>query len=485
MTVNETHIFSQRSSTRRASATTASTSPSIRRRWSTPTRLGINVGQTTMPIALPQITITGPGLNFGGPADFPQGRTVTTFAVGDTATYLRGNHIVKFGGEVRRVEALQLQRRSRARFTYPSVAAFQQGFGNAFSITLGDRGVQRLRQRRRRASSRTAISLGSNLKLDLGLRYDYLPSPTEAGQQAGRFDPATASLLQIGAGGFDQMHEERQRLPAARRRHLESDRRRQDSSVRGAYAVMVNQSNTGYFAGDDRQSAARHAAFQAAGTAASNIKLDTADRAGVRPRADVHRPELPARPDADVERQRRARDRRGLGLMVGYFGSHGDRLRIPININQFVPSGRASVPEAVGDEPDSRRARRSATSPNRRASAGRNYKGLWLTANRRMTTGCSFGSYTLSKSTDTNSYDGHADVAAEQLRPRRQRRRRRTSTSGTASRVNAHLRAAVPRQPAEGRLAGRRRRAGADREPVQHRHEHQDDSPAPRPCGRI
>ena len=36
--------------------------------------LGINVGQTTMPIALPDITISGPGLRFGGPGGFPSGR---------------------------------------------------------------------------------------------------------------------------------------------------------------------------------------------------------------------------------------------------------------------------------------------------------------------------------------------------------------------------------------------------------------------------
>ena len=41
--------------------------------------------------------------------------------------------------------------------------------------------------------------------------------------------------------------------------------------------------------------------------------------------------------------------------------------------------------------------------------------------------------------------------------------------------VNAIAGTAVPRQPAEGRLADRRRRAGADREPVQHRDEHHDD----------
>ena len=35
--------------------------------------------------------------------------------------------------------------------------------------------------------------------------------------------------------------------------------------VRGAYAVMVNQSNTGYFVGEAEQSAAHHAAVGAGG----------------------------------------------------------------------------------------------------------------------------------------------------------------------------------------------------------------------------
>src|SRR5439155_18000465 len=61
--------------------------------------LGINVGQTQNPIALPQIAISGPGLNIGGPSGFPSGREVTTMAFGDTATYLKGNNIIKFGGE--------------------------------------------------------------------------------------------------------------------------------------------------------------------------------------------------------------------------------------------------------------------------------------------------------------------------------------------------------------------------------------------------
>jgi hypothetical protein len=97
-----------------------------------------------------------------------------------------------------------------------------------------------------------------------------------------------------------------------------------------------------------------------------------------------------------------------VGVMVGYFGSYGDRLRIPLNINQFLTPGGTVRPFA----------RLSATSPiNPGATLGNitevesigwsHYKGLWATANHRMTHGLQFSaSYMLSKSTDTNSFEG-------------------------------------------------------------------------------
>ena len=51
-----------------------------------PADYGINNGITTA-IGLPQITVTGPGLNFGGPNGFPQGRIDTTFVLSDTVTW--------------------------------------------------------------------------------------------------------------------------------------------------------------------------------------------------------------------------------------------------------------------------------------------------------------------------------------------------------------------------------------------------------------
>ena len=87
-----------------------------------------------------------------------------------------------------------------------------------------------------------------------------------------------------------------------------------------------------------------------------------------------------------------------LGVMAGYFGSKGDRLRITRNINQPV-NGVRPYPTLSPTSPISP----GATLGNilEVQSAGwSHYKGLWLTANRRMSNGLQLSSsYTLSKST--------------------------------------------------------------------------------------
>jgi len=408
MTVNETHIFSPalvnelRVGYNRISITF------IPQTLVDTNALGINVGQTAMPIALPAITISGPQLIFGGPAGFPSGREVTTFAAGDTATYLHGNHIVKFGGEIRRVKHYGFSD-DPGRFTYPSVAAFQQGFGSQFSITLGTQAFNAY-VNAIGAFVQDSVSLGSNLKLDLGLRYDYLPSPTEADNKLVGFDPATVSLLQInGAGGFTQVTKNGSDFQP-RVGLIWNPKGDGKTVVRSAYAIMVNQSNTGYFTGETgNPPIVSPFSGQASGTAASNLKLDTAvSQAGSAALAPSYTDPnfLPGRMqtwNVNVEREIGA-----VGLMVGYFGSHGDRQRIPINPNQFTTPGGTGRPFT----------RLSATSPilpgtalgniTESTSLGwSNYKGLWVTANRRLAKGLQLsGSYTLSKSTDTNSYDG-------------------------------------------------------------------------------
>src|SRR5437867_1856927 len=407
LTVNETHLFSPtlvnevRAGYNRISITF------IPNTLVDTSALGINVGQTAMPIALPAITISGPGLNFGGPGGFPSGREVTTFAVGDTATYLHGNHIVKFGGEVRRVKHYNFNQ-DPGTVTYPSVAAFQSGFASAINITLGTRAYN-LYVNAVGGFVQDAISVGPNLKFDLGLRYDYLPSPTEADDKLVTFDPTTLSLLQMnGAGGFTQVTKNGSDFqPRVGAIWNLGDGK---TVVRGAYAIMVNQSNTGYFTGETgNPPIVTPLSAQASGTAASNIKLDNAiGGAGAATSVAPSFTDPNFRPgrmqswNVNVERELH-----GIGLMAGYFGSHGDRQRIPINLNQFTTPGGTVRPYP----------RLSTTSPilpgavigniTEQTSLGwSDYKSLWITANHRLSHGLQLaGSYTLSKSTDTNSYD--------------------------------------------------------------------------------
>ena len=80
MTLNETHIFGSklvneaRFGFNRINITFE---PNAKLN---PTDYGINNGITAA-IGIPQITILGLGLNFGGPSNFPQGRTDTTLRV--------------------------------------------------------------------------------------------------------------------------------------------------------------------------------------------------------------------------------------------------------------------------------------------------------------------------------------------------------------------------------------------------------------------
>src|SRR5262249_8208587 len=176
-------------------------------------------------------------------------------------------------------------------------------------------------------------------------------------------------------------------------------------------ASWASETTPAFWAGDpDTPPIATPLSAQANGTATSNIKLDNAiNSAGAAAGAAPTFTDpnfVPSRMQSwnvNVERQVGA-----MGLMVGYFGSHGDRQRIPINLNQFViPGGTVRPYPAL-----------SATSPilpgavlgniTEQTSLGwSDYKGLWVTANRRLSKGLQLqGSYTLSKSTDTNSYDG-------------------------------------------------------------------------------
>jgi len=360
-----------------------------------PADLGINNG-INEPIALPQITITSLGLNFGGPANFPQGRTVNTFVVSDTATYLRGRHIFKIGGEYRRASVSTFTK-DPGTFTYPTVAAFQAGVGNAFTVTLGDRAVD-VQIPAAGLFVQDQLTLGPSLKLDLGLRYDFIGSPGESQNRLVLFDAQRVALVQLG-NGIDQVHGNANDVQP-RLGVIWNPGGNGDLAIRAAYAVMTNQTNTGYV-GQAGANPPLAVPLNVSGNVQMETAYTTAQAAGLAPNSTS--PDfMPGRMqtwNVNVEKELGA-----YGFMAGYFGSYGDRLRVPVNINQFV-NGVRPYPALSMSSPISPGAALGNITEVQ-STGWSHYKGLWITANRRMTKGMQVSSsYTLSKSTDTNSYD--------------------------------------------------------------------------------
>jgi len=360
-----------------------------------PADLGINNG-ISEPIALPQITITSLGINFGGPANFPQGRTVNTFVFSDTASYLRGRHLFKVGGEYRRASVSTFTN-DPSTFTYASVAAFQAGIGNAFTVTLGDRAVD-LRIPAAGLFVQDQLTLGPSLKLDLGLRYDFIGSPDESQDRLVLFDRASTSLVQVGHG-IDQVHKSANDVQP-RLGVIWNPAGNVDLAIRAAYAVMTNQTNTGYVAAAGANPPLA-VPLNVSGAVQMETAYTTAQAAGLAP-SSTNPDFQPARLqtwNVNVEKELGA-----YGFMVGYFGSYGDRLRVPVNINQFVNGVRPYTALSASSPISPGAALGNITEVQ--STGWSHYKGLWITANRRMTKGLQLSSsYTLSKSTDTNSYD--------------------------------------------------------------------------------
>src|SRR5581483_4050568 len=197
-----------------------------------PVDFGINDG-VTRAIGLPQISIVGLGLNFGGPSTFPQGRTDTSFVFSDTTSYLRGRNSIKFGGEFRHFLADGFTS-DTGTFQFGSLAAFQSGLGNNFGITLGDR-PSNVRQSALGLFVQDNLRARPGLSFELGLRYDAIMAPGESDDRFVVFDAARDALVQT-PHPYDAGHNLQPRVGAIWN-PFNDDR----WVVRGAYAVMVDQ----------------------------------------------------------------------------------------------------------------------------------------------------------------------------------------------------------------------------------------------------
>src|SRR5262245_60253893 len=159
-----------------------------------PPDFGLDTGHTRAS-GLPVFNIAG-AFNFGGPADLPQGRSDTTVVLSHAMSYTRAGHALKVGAEYRQA-AYDAWFLDSGSFVFPNVAAFMNGTGNSFRVTLGDRAAS-IAQPAVGAYGQDSFRVHPRITLDLGARFEWNVTPTEREDRWVVFDAATASLLRIG-----------------------------------------------------------------------------------------------------------------------------------------------------------------------------------------------------------------------------------------------------------------------------------------------
>jgi hypothetical protein len=362
---------------------------------------GINSG-VTAPIGIPQITVSG-NFTFGGISGFPQGRGDNVGVVSDTLSWVHGRHTVKFGGEFRRQNSDNFSY-TPGTFSFANVNAFLADQATGFSANASNRS-NRTYGSAMGAFVTDSWKMTQTLTVNLGLRYDWYGTPTEAQNRYVVFDPVSDSLQHVGGGGSGPSQAYNQSaLNFQPRIGLAWDPFKNGKTiVRSAYAIMTDQPTVGLVTG---LAANPPNAFPISFSPSASVPFVSLGNAfplasgSVSPVSVAHNYKDAYVSEWNLNVQQQFAD--NWGVMVGYFGSKGSDLNIERNYNQ--PIG--------GVRPYATLSANSPIDPGMPLSnilvyesvGNSNYNGLWVTAQKRFAKGLQFNaSYTLSKSIDDNS----------------------------------------------------------------------------------
>jgi outer membrane receptor protein involved in Fe transport len=370
-----------------------------------PTDFLINNG-VNQSIGLPQISITGFNFNIGGPSNFPQGRADTTIVLSDTLSYLRGKHSLKFGGEWRHFYNNNFTL-DTGTFTFSNVNNFIAGTASSFAVTLGDRSS---------AISEGALGmyvqdnykLRSNLTLELGLRYDWNGTPSERFNRFVNFDPLTATLVQVGTAGLDQVYHTNNKNFQPRLGFAWDPWKDGKTSVRAAYAVLTDQPVTNVVTPLTSNPPLATPLAISTGTINFANAATVAGLSGLAPNSVDGGFDNAYVQSWNLNVQREITPT--LAVTAGYFGTKGTHLRISRNINQPVNGGPRPFPNVS----TASLIRPGAVLNNITEIEGTgnsSYNAMWLTAAKRLSRGFQFNaSYTWSKSIDYTSLNSQGVI---------------------------------------------------------------------------
>lgn len=410
LTVNETHIFSPNLVNEVRLGANRIHITFIPNNATDPASLGLSTTLGPTETFMPTISVGNLGLLFGDERQFSQGRGDMTFVGADTLSYIRGRHAFKFGGEFRDFRNNNFNG-DPGQLIFNTDAHFQAATVDSAARTLGNV-ANRLNEGALDFFAQDSWKLKSYFTLELGLRYSWNMTPSEAKNRFATFDPATASLLLV-SQPYAQNNKNFQPRVGFAWDMFHSGK----TVLRAGYGFLVDEPVSGFILSlNSNPPFALPISVLAnpiSGLAAifnsptpSNLALSTIDPNFKN--ADVQ--------DWNLNIQQQVTPT--IGIMVGYFGSKGTHLEIERNINQFKTLGMVSTRPFT--------ALTAAPSPippgtslgniltKRSSDSNSNYNALWISANKRFSQSIQFNaSYTWSHSIDDVSRNNNGIVVQD------------------------------------------------------------------------
>jgi hypothetical protein len=371
-----------------------------------PATYGINNGVTTA-IGLPYVSVTGLSLTFGGPQNFPQGAFDTTSVFSDNVNWLRGKNNLNFGGEYRWFINDNLSN-DTSTFIFPTATAFINDQATSFNITPGPV-RSRIFVNAVGVYGQDIYKLNQRLSLQLGLRFDWYGTPTEARNQFVNFSPVSGSLERANGSVYNQSYNLGPRAGV-----IWDVFGTGATIVRSGFSLQADEPETGVVTG-----LATNPPFSnpvnfngpvsfanAINVAAASPTLSPAYTPTDLKAAYVESYNL------NIQQQLPF----GLTSQFGYIGSHGVHLQLTRNENQPIsgvrpiaalsPMSQYLPSKGLGNIPEI-------------AHIGMSrYNALWVTVAKQLKNGLQFNSsYTWSKSMDDNSYSSQGVTLQDSYNP--------------------------------------------------------------------
>lgn len=435
-TINETHVFTSRLVNELRLGFNRVNVSFINNFTADPTSFGYNNYPAGVAASggIPFTSISTTGIAIGGPGGFPSGRIDTLGVISDAATYTFGKHSIKFGGEGRRYLNANFSKDAGTLGFGPSatitrngvvvqaaataIQNFQTGRATSFSITPQPN-TSRIYGNAVGVFVQDTYKVLPSLTLELGLRFEWMGSPTFGGGKATIFNPADQTLHAIGSTGYENSYS--QNYNYMPRLGFTYDPFHDGKTViRGGYSIAADQPLSGLvttLSSNPPYTSRVSYTATASGTCAQNTStcLPTIPQSSLYASAAaasisvgaVQRDYKNATMQSFNLNVQRALPM-NMALSIGYYGSVGRHLRQSVNVNQISPTtGTRAFTSVSLASPISPGASLSGNVTQATSIGQSNYNAMWLNVRRNMSHGFQLNAtYQLSKSLDLGSVSG-------------------------------------------------------------------------------